>query len=53
MRDEVHGSTIDPTQPFKYKQAEKLEKVASALAGFKEEGTFYKYRKGAAATIST
>jgi hypothetical protein len=52
MYDEAHGVIMNPVQPWKCKQAEKFEKAASALAGFKDEGTFYKYRKGAAAEVS-
>ncbi|OGE55433.1 hypothetical protein PENARI_c004G04263 [Penicillium arizonense] len=51
MYDEAHGVIMNPVQPWKCKQAEKFEKAASALAGFKDEGTFYKYRKGAAAEV--
>lgn len=53
LRDNAQGIIIDPVQPWKCKQAEILEKAASSLAGFKDEGLFYKYRKGAAAEIRT
>jgi hypothetical protein len=51
-RSETHSIITDPIKPWKYRQAEDMEKAASGQAGFKDEGTFYKYRKGAAAEIS-
>ncbi|CAI7628049.1 unnamed protein product [Penicillium manginii] len=50
-RNETHSIITDPIKPWKYRQAEDMEKAASGQAGFKDEGTFYKYRKGAAAEI--
>ena len=38
MRDKAQRVIIDPVRPMKYKQAEKLEKAASGLAGFEGDG---------------
>lgn len=37
---------------FSYSQAQEYEKKASAKAGFPDEGSLYKYRKGAAENLS-
>ncbi|KAF3394006.1 hypothetical protein F1880_005516 [Penicillium rolfsii] len=41
----------DPQRALQYHQARQWEAVASESAGFKDKGTLYKYRKGAAANI--
>lgn len=51
-RNETNTIVTDPIQPWKYRHAEETEKAASGQAGFKDEGSFYKYRKGAAAKAS-
>lgn len=45
-------STTDPTLAISYSQMREYEKEASLAAGFKERGSLYKYRKGAAANLS-
>lgn len=48
-----HGAWVtDPKVGFPYKQAQEYEKKASARAGFADEGSLYKYRKGAAENLS-
>lgn len=42
----------DPIRALPYSQVQEYEKEASASAGFKERGSLYKYRKGAAANLS-
>jgi len=42
----------DCTVGFSYKQAQEYERKASAKAGFVDEGSLYKYRKGAAKNLS-
>ena len=46
------GWMTHPTLAFQYGAAQEYEKDASKAAGFKEEGSLYKYRKGAAANLS-
>ena len=41
-----------PTLAFQYSMAQEYEKDASKAAGFREGGSLYKYRKGAAANLS-
>ncbi|OJJ82561.1 uncharacterized protein ASPGLDRAFT_1496032 [Aspergillus glaucus CBS 516.65] len=51
MKDESGIWVTDPVGAYRYTQAQEYEKAASACAGFKEKGSLYKYRKGAAANL--
>lgn len=42
----------DATQAFRYERAQEYEIATSKSAGFKNPGSLYKYRKGAAANLS-
>ena len=52
VKDESGIWVTDPVGAYRYTQAQEHEKAASACAGFKEKGSLYKYRKGAAANLS-
>jgi hypothetical protein len=43
----------DPRRALQYSKVAEYEKSTSGSAGYKEKGTLYKYRKGAAANLST
>lgn len=43
----------DPQRALQYSKVAEYEKSTSGSAGYKEKGTLYKYRKGAAANLST
>jgi hypothetical protein len=52
-RNEAGLLVTDPQRTLQYNQARQWEAATSESAGFKDKGTLYKYRKGAAANIST
>ena len=51
-RNEAGLFVTDPKRALQYEQARRWEASTSESAGFKDKGTLYKYRKGAAANIS-
>lgn len=53
IRNETGLYITDPKRGLPYRQVSQWEESASISAGFSEKGTLYKYRKGAAANIST
>jgi len=52
MRDFEGKWITDPVQAFQYDRVQEYEIAASKSAGFKNPGSLYKYRKGAAANLS-
>ena len=52
MRDFEGKWITDPVQTFQYDRVQEYEIAASKSAGFKNPGSLYKYRKGAAANLS-
>jgi len=52
MRDFEGKWITDPVQAFQYDRVQEYEIAASKSAGFKNPGSRYKYRKGAAANVS-
>ena len=52
MKDSGGKWITDPIQAFQYDRAQECEIAVSKSAGFKNPGSLYKYRKGAAANLS-